>query len=84
MYLAMELLGPTLNDITQLPQINGLDISSVVKIGIYGLDALAVLHNTGFSHGSINSDKFAIGYTKDLIGNLYLFGFGKSMKFDNL
>ncbi|KAA6395661.1 MAG: hypothetical protein EZS28_008812 [Streblomastix strix] len=54
-FIAMHLLGPTLNDIKHLPQIQKMAIYSVAKIGIQGLDALSTLHKAGFIHGKISA-----------------------------
>ncbi|KAA6397056.1 MAG: hypothetical protein EZS28_007417 [Streblomastix strix] len=75
-FMAVELLGPTLSDIIKRPQMEVFSISSVVKVGIQGLEALSTLHSAGFVHGQVNSKNFAIGYTKESAGIIYLIGIG--------
>ncbi|KAA6389825.1 MAG: hypothetical protein EZS28_014647 [Streblomastix strix] len=53
-FIAMQLLGPTLNDIMKRPLMQKLCLSSVAKIGIQGLEALSTLHNAGFIHGKVS------------------------------
>ncbi|KAA6399807.1 MAG: hypothetical protein EZS28_004661 [Streblomastix strix] len=82
-FLAMQLLGPTLSDIIKRPMMKKLSISSVAKVGIQGLEALSTLHSAGFVHGNIRLENFAIGYTKETAGNIYLIGFAMSKRINN-
>ncbi|KAA6385843.1 MAG: hypothetical protein EZS28_018631 [Streblomastix strix] len=82
-YLALELLGPTLSDIMKRPQMKKLNLSSVVKVGIQGLEALSILHSAGFVHGQVCMENFAIGYTQETAGNLYLIDFTGSKRIDD-
>ncbi|KAA6374097.1 MAG: putative Tau tubulin kinase 1 [Streblomastix strix] len=82
-FLAIDLLGPNVSDILRQTQIRKLSLSSVVKIGIQGLEALSTLHKAGFTHGQINSENIVIGYQKEQSGNLYLIDFAQSQQINS-
>ncbi|KAA6376917.1 MAG: hypothetical protein EZS28_027556 [Streblomastix strix] len=81
-FIAMQLLGPTLNDIMKRPLMQKLCLSSVAKIGIQGLEALSTLHIAGFIHGKVSMENLMIGYNKEASGKIYLTDFSQSHKID--
>ncbi|KAA6327137.1 MAG: putative tau-tubulin kinase 1, partial [Streblomastix strix] len=53
---------------------------STLKFGIQAIEALYLLHKSGFVHRDIKPGNFVIGNTKQTSGTLYLIDFGLSKR----
>ncbi|KAI1784113.1 kinase-like domain-containing protein [Ganoderma leucocontextum] len=72
-YMAMELLGPNLEDV--MPGVVGLSQGNTVALICQMLDALEHVHGKGFVHGDIKPSNIVLG-RGDTAGRAYLIDFG--------
>ena len=79
--LVEELLGPTLNDLSNLKQINkGFPIKDICMIALQGLDRLEFIHSKNIIHRDIKPHNFLIGRKDEKIVYLIDFGFAKKYR----
>lgn len=78
-WLAMDLLGPSLDDIHQ--KLGGFTIETILMMGIKMLNSVEYLHRCGIVHGDIKGDNFALSATNPQ--NIVIFDFGLAREFGN-
>lgn len=75
-YLAMDLLGPSLDDLFE--KLGGFSKATILQMGIQMLKCVEFLHRCGVIHGDIKGDNFAISATDPR--KIVIFDFGLASK----
>lgn len=78
-WLAMDLLGPSIDDLYQ--KLGSFSKTTILQMGIQMLNCVDFLHRCGVVHGDIKGDNFAISATNSK--KIVIFDFGLASKIDD-